>query len=145
MLLNTEVPSWLYAVTMGATTVWERWDSMLPDGSVNPGTMTSFNHYAYGAVADWMHRVIGGLEPIEPGYRRFRVQPLVAEGLDYASVAHVSPYGRIDVAWKRDGEAIGLDVTVPFGCEAEVWVPGHATDVLVGAGRHSFVGGVPTW
>ena len=55
---------------MGATTIWERWDSMLPDGSVNPGEMTSFNHYALGAVADWMHRVIGGLAPAAPGYRR---------------------------------------------------------------------------
>ena len=63
LLRQTGCPSWLYPVTMGATTVWERWDSMLPDGSVNPGQMTSFNHYAFGAVADWMHRVIGGLAP----------------------------------------------------------------------------------
>ena len=56
MLMEKECPSWLYPITMGATTVWERWDSMLPDGSINPGEMTSFNHYALGAVADWMHR-----------------------------------------------------------------------------------------
>ncbi|MGL1682664.1 hypothetical protein ACSTIO_23860, partial [Vibrio parahaemolyticus] len=61
LLLQTECPSWLYPVTMGATTVWERWDSMLPDGSVNPGEMTSFNHYALGAVADWLHRTVAGL------------------------------------------------------------------------------------
>ena len=66
LLRQTECPSWLYPVTMGATTIWERWDSMLPDGSVNPGAMTSFNHYAFGAVADWMHRVIGGLAPPRP-------------------------------------------------------------------------------
>ena len=63
LLLQRECPSWLYPVTMGATTVWERWDSMLPDGSINPGEMTSFNHYALGAVADWMHRTIGGIAP----------------------------------------------------------------------------------
>ena len=63
LLLQQDCPSWLYPVTMGATTIWERWDSLLPDGSVNPGEMTSFNHYAFGAVADWMHRVIGGLAP----------------------------------------------------------------------------------
>ena len=69
---ETENPSWLYPVTMGATTIWERWDSMLPDGTINPGQMTSFNHYALGAVADWMHRTVGGLAPAEPGYRRVR-------------------------------------------------------------------------
>ena len=70
LLLERECPSWLYPVTMGATTVWERWDSMLPDGTINPGEMTSFNHYALGAVADWMHRTIGGLAPLEPGYAK---------------------------------------------------------------------------
>ncbi len=68
LLLQRECPSWLYSVTMGATTVWERWDSMLPDGTINPGEMTSFNHYALGAVADWIHRTVGGLAPLEPGY-----------------------------------------------------------------------------
>ncbi len=68
LLLQTECPSWLYAVTMGATTVWERWDSMLPDGSINPGSMTSFNHYALGAIADWLHRRVGGLEPEPPAF-----------------------------------------------------------------------------
>ncbi len=68
LLQQRECPSWLYPVTMGATTVWERWDSMLPDGSINPGEMTSFNHYALGAVADWMHRTVAGIAPLEPGY-----------------------------------------------------------------------------
>ena len=63
LLMQRECPSWLYPVTMGATTIWERWDSLLPDGSVNPGEMTSFNHYALGAVADWLHRTVGGLAP----------------------------------------------------------------------------------
>ena len=75
LLLQTECPSWLYPVTMGATTVWERWDSLLPDGSVNPGEMTSFNHYALGAVADWLHRTVAGLAPDAPGYRRLRIAP----------------------------------------------------------------------
>ena len=75
LLLQRECPSWLYPVTMGATTVWERWDSMLPDGTINPGEMTSFNHYALGAVADWMHRTIGGLTPAQPGYRRIEIRP----------------------------------------------------------------------
>ena len=75
LLLQDRCPSWLYPVSMGATTVWERWDSMLPDGSINPGEMTSFNHYALGAVADFLHRVVAGLAPSEPGYRRLLVRP----------------------------------------------------------------------
>ena len=75
LLLQTESPSWLYPVTMGATTIWERWDSMLPDGTINPGQMTSFNHYALGAVADWMHQIIGGIVPLEPGYSKVLIAP----------------------------------------------------------------------
>ena len=75
LLLQKDCPSWLCPVTMGATTIWERWDSVLPDGSVNPGEMTSLNHYAFGAVADWMHRVLGGLAPGAPGYRVINVAP----------------------------------------------------------------------
>ena len=140
MLLETEMPSWLYAVTMGATTIWERWDSMLPDGSVNPGSMTSFNHYAYGAVADWMHRSIGGIAPIEPGYRRFEVRPLVTHDLEFASARHRSPYGEITVDWRRDVDVVHLAVEVPLGTTASVWVPGAGAAEAVGPGSHTWVG-----
>lgn len=140
MLLQTEVPSWLYAVTMGATTIWERWDSMLPDGSVNAGSMTSFNHYAYGAVADWMHRVIGGIAALTPAYRTFEVRPLVTRDLEHASARHISPYGEIAVSWRREDAAVRLEVTVPYGTEASVWVPGRPAPQLVGPGEHSFDG-----
>ena len=93
LLTQRECPSWLYPVTMGATTIWERWDSMLPDGSINPGEMTSFNHYALGAVADWMHRTVAGLAPAEPGYRVLRVAPRPGGGLTHASARHETPYG----------------------------------------------------
>lgn len=96
LLLQQNCPSWLYPVTMGATTVWERWDSMLPDGSINPGEMTSFNHYALGAVADWMHRTIGGIVPTEPGYRRITIQPYPSGGLTHAYAKHLTPYGLIE-------------------------------------------------
>jgi alpha-L-rhamnosidase len=79
-----ECPSWLYPVIMGATTVWERWDSMLPDGTINPGQMTSFNHYALGAVADWIHRVVGGIAPLEPGYSRVLIAPQPGGGIRWA-------------------------------------------------------------
>ena len=102
MLLRREAPSWLYQVDRGATTVWERWDAILPDGSIHSGamdalpseevdreegSMLSFNHYAYGAMIDWVYRTVGGLAPDlgDPGYRTVHVAPRPAEGLDRAS------------------------------------------------------------
>ena len=119
LLRQTECPSWLYPVTMGATTIWERWDSMLPDGSVNPGAMTSFNHYAFGAVADWMHRVIGGLAPASPGYRQLRIEPRPGGGLTWARTSHVTPYGLAEVSWRREHGTMTVDVTVPAGLDRD--------------------------
>ena len=95
LLLQTENPSWLYPVTMGATTIWERWDSMLPDGTINPGQMTSFNHYALGAVADWLHRTVAGLAPAEPGYRTVRVAPRPGGGMTWAKASLTTAHGEI--------------------------------------------------
>ncbi len=142
LLLQTACPSWLYAVTMGATTVWERWDSMLPDGTINPGQMTSFNHYALGAVADWLHRTVGGLAAAEPGYRRVVVRPLVGHDLEHAEVSYESAYGLHAVSWRRQGDTIDLSVTVPVGTTAEVWVPGADAPVEVSAGEHCYTGTV---
>jgi alpha-L-rhamnosidase len=138
LLLQTGCPSWLYPVTMGATTVWERWDSMLPDGGINPGTMTSFNHYALGAVADWLHRRVAGLAPAEPGYRTIAVRPLPGPGLDHASARHLTPYGEAAVSWRRSGGRYSIEVVVPVGATAVVHVPGESTPVQVGHGRHDW-------
>ncbi len=137
LLLQTECPSWLYPVTMGATTVWERWDSMLPDGSINPGEMTSFNHYALGAVADWMHRVLGGLAPGAPGYRTVLVAPRPGGGITWARTAHRTPYGLAEVSWRRASGRLTLDVLVPTGTTALVTLPG-AAPAPAGPGRHRF-------
>src|SRR6185436_19448964 len=106
LLTATDCPSWLYSVTKDATTVWERWDSLLPDGSMNPGEMTSFNHYALGAVADWIHQHVGGLAPDAPGYRRLRCAPVVGGGLTWASSSLRTPYGRAACAWKLEGSEL---------------------------------------
>ena len=137
LLRQTECPSWLYPVTMGATTIWERWDSMLPDGSVNPGGMTSFNHYAFGAVADWMHRVIGGLAPAAPGYRNLRIEPRPGGGLTWARTSHMTPYGVAEVSWRREHGTLTVHVAVPAGSTAVVALPG-AAPVEAGPGRHQF-------
>ena len=120
LLLQTECPSWLYPVTMGATTVWERWDSMLPDGSINPGEMTSFNHYALGAVADWLHRSVAGLAPAAPGYARLRIAPRPLPALEHASTRHLTPYGEAAVAWRREGDEVVVTAVVPANTVAEV-------------------------
>jgi alpha-L-rhamnosidase len=110
LLLQTECPSWLYQVEMGATTVWERWDSMLPDGSVNPGEMTSFNHYALGSVADWMHRTVGGIAPLEPGYRRVLIAPRPGPGLEWCETSIELPSGPVRVRWRVVGDLVALTV-----------------------------------
>ena len=144
LLLQTECPSWLYPVSMGATTIWERWDSMLPDGSVNPGQMTSFNHYAFGAVADWMHRTIAGLSAIEPGYRRFEVRPVPGGGLSYAQARLRTPHGDVEVRWEIVDGRFELAVTVPIGSQARVFLPGANESVAAGPGRHYWVSDAPS-
>ncbi|MFD6175660.1 MULTISPECIES: family 78 glycoside hydrolase catalytic domain [unclassified Isoptericola] len=140
MLLTRTVPSWLYPVTMGATTIWERWDSMLPDGTINPSTMTSFNHYAYGAVADWLHRSVAGLAPAAPGYREIRVRPLVTGHLTSASARLDSPYGPVRVAWRLDGGRFALDLDVPPGATAHLDLPLDEPARTVGPGTHHVAG-----
>lgn len=139
LLLQQECPSWLYPVTMGATTIWERWDSMLPDGSINPGDMTSFNHYALGAVADWLHRTVAGLGPGAPGYRSLTVAPQPGGGLTYATAAHETPYGRAEVTWRREADELTVTVLVPPNVTASVRLPEEDWGVRkVGSGTHSF-------
>ncbi|WP_305081023.1 MULTISPECIES: glycoside hydrolase family 78 protein [unclassified Nocardiopsis] len=135
LLLQREAPSWLYPVVMGATTVWERWDSMLPDGRVNPGEMTSFNHYALGAVADWLHRTVAGLAPDAPGYRRLRIAPRPGGGLERAGATHETPYGTASVHWRRAGGLLRVDAVVPPGTTAVVDLPGREP-FEVGGGEH---------
>jgi len=138
LLLQRECPSWLYPLTMGATTVWERWDSLLPDGRVNPGEMTSFNHYALGAVADWMHRTVAGLGPDAPGYRRLLVRPRPGGGLAHAEAAHETPYGRAEVRWRRADGELEVSVLVPPNTTARVDLPGDGEPAEVGSGSHRF-------
>lgn len=139
LLLQESCPSWLYPVTMGATTIWERWDSMLPNGAINPGEMTSFNHYALGAVADWLHRTVAGLAPAEPGYRRIVIRPVPGGQLAFAQARHRTPYGMAASAWRIEGGMITVEVEVPANSSATVYLPGQEGDpVEVGAGSHSW-------
>ncbi|UFS58564.1 alpha-L-rhamnosidase [Subtercola endophyticus] len=137
LLLEQDCPSWLYTVVNGATTIWERWDSQLADGTVNPGEMTSFNHYALGAVADWLHRVVAGLAPAAPGYRSISFRPRPGGGLTRASARHETPYGEASISWSLAAGTLSVDVTVPIGATATVDLPDGRL-LHVGPGIHSF-------
>jgi alpha-L-rhamnosidase len=126
MLLNrTEYPSWLYPVTQGATTIWERWDGQKPDGSFQDVGMNSFNHYAYGAIGEWMYRVVAGIELDEaaPGYKHILMEPHPGGGLTNASTSVESMYGLVASGWAiADGKMI-LKIEVPANTTATVRVP----------------------
>ncbi|HEY6329155.1 MAG TPA: glycoside hydrolase family 78 protein [Blastocatellia bacterium] len=125
-LLNHEqYPSWLYEVKQGATTIWERWDGEKPDGSFQDKSMNSFNHYAYGAVGDWMYRVMGGIDidDAAPGYKHILIQPQPGGGFTSVKVSHESMYGKISSAWSLKDGQFELDVEVPANTRATVRLP----------------------
>jgi alpha-L-rhamnosidase len=123
---------------MGATTIWERWDSMRPDGRINPGEMTSFNHYALGAGAPWMHAVIGGVSPGSAGWKKCLIRPIPGGGLKSCRVSHLSPYGMIKVSWNIDGGEFVLVASIPPNATAEIHLPGSRAVESVGSGNHSY-------
>jgi alpha-L-rhamnosidase len=137
MLQESKAPSWLYAVLMGSTTMWERWDSMLPDGKINPGEMTSFNHYAFGSVAAFMHSVIGGLSPLSPGWKKILVQPRPGGTVTSAKTRHVGPYGEISCEWEIRGDKLHVAIAVPPNSTAQVILPGLTEEV--GSGKKEYV------
>ncbi|MER5805417.1 family 78 glycoside hydrolase catalytic domain [Streptomyces mirabilis] len=143
LLLNTECPGWLYQVARGATTMWERWDAIRPDGTIdveNAGMMLSFNHYAYGAVAAWLYRSVAGLRPTAPGYRTFDIAPRPGGTLTSAEASINTPYGTASVAWSISGDTLTVKAVVPLGTigrfsAPEGWRSAGAVERL-GSGSH---------
>ena len=121
LLLNEDFPSWLYEVNMGATTVWERWNSVLPDGSISDTGMNSLNHYAYGSVVEWMYRYMCGLNVCEdaPGYERFIISPYVDERFQWVSMSYDSAKGQINSEWRKKDEGYLYKIEIPFDTEAD--------------------------
>ncbi|KAJ5358469.1 uncharacterized protein N7496_010882 [Penicillium cataractarum] len=139
MLLEKGCPSWIYPITMGATTIWERWDSMKADGSINGGEMTSFNHYALGSIVNWLHTTVAGITQIEPGWSKIKVQPIPGGTITSAKATYESPFGKIECAWEvANNSTFVLDLVVPPNSKALVVLPGDNEDQWVGSGRHSF-------
>ncbi|MDR2973250.1 MAG: glycoside hydrolase family 78 protein [Propionibacteriaceae bacterium] len=140
LLLQTRCPSFLYPVTMGATTFWERWDAILPDGNLHRTGMTSLNHYALGAVNDWVHRVVGGLAAAAPGWTKIRVAPRPGGGLTQAETSHITPLGLAAVSWRMVDAEMTVTVVVPEGATAEVCLPLHPEGLVStqGPGEHTW-------
>ncbi|HVU22902.1 MAG TPA: glycoside hydrolase family 78 protein [Opitutus sp.] len=130
LLLQQTYPSWLYPVTQGATTIWERWDGQKPDGTFQDPGMNSFNHYAYGAIGDWMYSVVAGLDldPAEPAYKHILIQPQPGGGLTFVRASLATQYGEVVSAWKREHGRFELTVRVPPNTHATVRLP-HVADV----------------
>ncbi len=138
MLLNRkEYPSWLYPITKGATTIWERWDGIKPDGSFQDKGMNSFNHYAYGAIGEWLYRVVAGVEidPKRPGYKHIIIQPHTGGGLTSARASHLSLYGLIVSGWELKDRQLKLAVEIPANTTATVMLPQSQVERVLEGGQ----------
>jgi alpha-L-rhamnosidase len=137
LLLREEFPSWLYPIKHGATTVWERWDGRRPDGTLEDESMNSFNHYAYGAVGEWLYGSISGIniDPELPGYQHIVIDPRPGGGLTRAHGTHVSPYGEVSTTWRTEAGRFDLDVVIPANTSATVNLPGARLGGVTEAGR----------
>ncbi len=123
LLLQESYPSWLYPVRMGATTIWERWDGQKTDSTFQDAGMNSFNHYAYGAIGDWMYRVSAGIEIAEAGYKKLLLQPHPTSKLSYAKASFESPYGKVESGWERKDGKIIVKIKIPANTQATVFLP----------------------
>jgi alpha-L-rhamnosidase len=128
-LLNQETfPSWLYPVKMGATTIWERWDGIKPDGSFQDVGMNSYNHYAYGAIGDWMYQNMAGIDLVDAGFKKFSIAPKPGGGFTSAKGTYESPYGTISSAWEQKDGKTTLKVSVPANTKAVIKLPNVTAD-----------------
>lgn len=135
LLLRKEYPSWLYPVTMGATTIWERWDGIKPDSTFQYPGMNSFNHYAYGAIGEWLYGTVAGIEPVTPGYHQIAIHPHPGGGLSYARSLIHTLYGKVESAWEISGNTFSLTVEIPVNTSAAVTLPGATRDQVMENGR----------
>lgn len=138
LLFKDDFPSWLYEVDMGATTIWERWNSVLPDGKISDTGMNSLNHYAYGSIAQWMYENIGGLTLKDIGFKSFYVKPEFTERFSFVDMKYHSPKGMIEIKWEKNAdEKYNLFVKVPFDTTAVVRLPAkNGEDHILTAGEH---------
>lgn len=137
LLLQKTYPSWLYPVTKDATTIWERWDGIKPDGSFENPEMNSFNHYAYGAIGDWMYRVVAGLDVEDDGagYKKIRLHPHIGGNFSYVSADYKTPYGKLSSHWKIEGSVLKLKAEIPANTTAFVTIPAATLKDITESGK----------
>lgn len=134
LLLQEDFPSWLYEINMGATTIWERWNALLPNGKISGTGMNSMNHYAYGSIVEWMYRDMCGINPCEeaPGFQRITLAPKPDKRMGYAFATVDSPAGRYQSGWKwREDTGFSYDFSIPFNCEGELCLMGTLNTLTV--------------
>jgi alpha-L-rhamnosidase len=137
LLLQETYPSWLYPVKMGATTIWERWDGIKPDSTFqNPG-MNSYNHYAYGAIGDWMYRNVVGINTNQdgPGYKSIKIKPIIGGDLSYARGTLITYYGLIESGWELDESSLRINVSVPVNTNASIFIPAPSIEKITVDGK----------
>lgn len=135
LLLRDKYPSWLYPVRKGATTIWERWNGIKPDGTFQYPSMNSFNHYAYGAIGDWMYQVIAGIRQLEPGYKRFMIKPQLGGEFRSARGELLTYYGLIRSDWRIEEERFLIDIEVPVNTTAELFLPTTSARKVMESGK----------
>ena len=138
IFMKEDYPSWLYAVNMGATTIWERWNSIKPDGTFDESGMNSLNHYAYGSVGDWMYRKVAGLSLLEPGYKKFRIKPMFVKGIEECEAEFESVYGKIAAKTSCKNGKIRVHIEVPANTSAIIVLPEKAERLEVGSGIYDY-------
>lgn len=138
LFMREDMPSWLYAVKMGATTIWERWDAILPDGTMQHPGLNSMNHYANGSIGDWIYRKIGGINQMKPGYHRFYVKPMFVQGIEEAHTELETPYGKIVSKWSCRNRKICVEVTIPANTSAVIYLPEKEEALEVGSGNYRY-------
>jgi alpha-L-rhamnosidase len=131
LLVQESFPSWLFSVKMGATTIWEHWDGLREDGTMWSTDMNSFNHYAYGAVGDWIFSVAAGISPVEeePGYVKVRIAPIPDERLGFVKSSLETPHGFIRSEWRCEGDSIHYEIEIPQKVQGEIFIGGKTQKV----------------
>lgn len=138
IFMKEDFPGWLYAVKKGATTIWERWNSVLPNGDFDESGMNSLNHYAYGSIGSWLYEKTAGIQPEAPGYKKIRIRPLLTKGMTEVSASYESVYGTIKSAWSCKDGKICVDVRIPANTTAVICLPEKEEEISVGSGCYHY-------
>ncbi|WP_419888406.1 glycoside hydrolase family 78 protein [Neobacillus niacini] len=138
LFLKEDYPSWLYAIKKGATTIWERWNSILPNGDFDESGMNSLNHYAYGSIGEWMYKKLAGINQLEPGYKKIFIKPQFIKGITSVEANFQSVYGEIKSAWSCKESKIKIDVVIPANTTAVLYLPERKQAIEVGSGSYHY-------